>query len=471
MPYDYIPNWNGKYIIAIGIVYTIISAIVIMFTKKIQEQKQENLDFLIPRNDLSKSKIAFWCFIALGIIIRYYFACVEYVHGDVTSFIMPWTKSLVENPITDFYFLNGDPSQINYFHDYTPLYMYVLSLIGNIAKFINADLATTFMLQKVPSIIADTVTAIYIMKLSSHVTKQKYLPYVFGICYFFCPAVIVDSALWGQVDGVTAMFTIMVVYYMAKEKDLLAIFFAVVGMCFKLQFIFVAPAVGMYYLIRWYKVKNSFKESMLGLGYGIVFFIAVNIPFTYKIVANGDILFPFKIYISQVGSYQYYTLNAFNLYGALDLNFIELPNKITHVVTNLLTIVVPCIITVFFAIKKPNIKTVLLMSAYVIMFIFTFSFKMHERYMFVTIAVLFALLAIDFSWHLFAVAFSSAFIVFVNIGIIMISESLTYQYNDPRMVVGGICQVANFLLLTSYALRKLVQKEVTTSNFTTKETL
>ncbi|MEG1805132.1 MAG: hypothetical protein RR327_01915 [Clostridia bacterium] len=451
MKYEYIENWNMSKLAIVGAIFIVVFGVVLFLISKFEK---------LEKTQTAKRVgiIAFIALIGIGLVARLTFALAPLAHADVLTFFIPWTNTLMEKPLTDFYFLDGNVSSIDYFHDYTPLYMYVLSFIGFLAKTFNFSPDTMVYAQKLPSILCDLIATIFVFKIAKHFSGKDFYSYAIALFYFLCPAVIVDSAVWGQVDGITSMFFIIVFYFMVMDKDTFAIFFSIVGMCFKLQFIFVAPAIGIFYLFKWFKVKGSFKEAMFGLAYGILFFIVVNLPFTYKIVFGGNIFFPLKIYFQQVGNYIYYTLNAFNLYGAMDLNFIELENTLLNSVINAAAVVVPCLLSVGYFAKKRDIQSVPILAAFVICFVFTFSFKMHERYMFGAIIALMILLAKKFDILLFISISLLSFTVLLNIGGIMIMPAQTFNYNDPRMVYGGILELIAFGVFMIYMVVTFFEK-------------
>lgn len=452
MKYEYINNLNITKLALIGLAYILIFAVAFFVISKFEkEDKSISLK--------KKGFIVFCSFMAVGIVIRLAFAMFSRAHADVTSFFIPWTNSLMENPLSEFYFLNGDVTQINAFHDYTPLYMYVLYIIGFFVKTFNFGNGGMIFLQRIPACICDIIATWYIFKTARHICKKDFFAYAIALFYFLCPAVIVDSSMWGQVDGITSMFFIIVFYHMVKGNDLLAIFFSIVGMCFKLQFVFVAPAIGVYYLFKWFKDKKCFYNCLKGLGIGVLFFVIVNLPFTYKIVFGGNPLFPLDIYMRQVGSYSYYTLNSFNLYGALNLNFAPLPEDYTTSMINMLTIAIPCVLAVaYFAVKR-DLKSVPILASFVISAVFMFSFKMHERYMFGAIIALVVTLAFKFDWLLFIATALNALTNYLNIAILMAIPSLTFEYVDARIVAGGILGLVSFGFLVAYMIKTLFEKK------------
>lgn len=451
MNFKYYYNFNTIKVAILTIMILGFSLIAILYSKKLYNNGE------YKKSDLKNSSIIFIIFLALGTILRLVFAHSNLVHIDVTRFFWPWTNDLINNGISEFYFLDGDPTKINYFHDYTPLYMYVLYLVGSVAKWLSLDSVGMCFALRLPAIICDVIASYFIFKFTKKVSKNPFLAHVLALTYFFCPAVIIDSSLWGQVDGITSMIFIIALYFMSTQQDKWAIFTCMIGMLFKLQFVFVAPAIGVYYIYRWIKIKGSLRQSLYGFLYGIIAFIIVNIPFTYKIVLSGNILFPLKIYGSQISSYSYYTLNAFNLWGALGLNFIKLPENSLLSIFNLLIITLPCIATILYYKKKQNIISVPLLAAFVITFIFTFSFKMHERYMFGSILALLLILADGFDWWKFAIVSLIFLTNSINIVSLMMIPEMTFNYSDPRMTIYSILELISMSSIIIYMIKKYRQ--------------
>ncbi|WP_036265208.1 DUF2029 domain-containing protein, partial [Methylococcus capsulatus] len=106
-----------------------------------------------------------------------------------------------------------------YFADYPPGYIYVLWLIGKSRALLQVGFDTPEfrVMLKSPAIVADLATVGVIHRMA---TERNYDPAkILGLAalYAFNPAVIVDSAVWGQVDSVLTLFLLLGVLWLERR--------------------------------------------------------------------------------------------------------------------------------------------------------------------------------------------------------------------------------------------------------------
>ena len=98
------------------------------------------------------------------------------------------------------------------FADYPPGYVYVLFLIGKLKEFVQLpnDSRAFWVLIKMPAIIADLAAVLLIYRLAA-VYRGERGSLALALIYGFNPAIIINSAVWGQVD---AVFTIFIAFFL-----------------------------------------------------------------------------------------------------------------------------------------------------------------------------------------------------------------------------------------------------------------
>ena len=130
------------------------------------------------------------------------------------------------------------------FTDYPPGYMYILYVIGAIRSLFGMayDSAATRLLVKLPAIIADMGAGWLIYRVASRHTKEIGAAVISAV-YLFCPAVILDSAVWGQTDAVFTFFVALVCYLVTERKLIPSYFVFAVGILIKPQTLIFTPVL------------------------------------------------------------------------------------------------------------------------------------------------------------------------------------------------------------------------------------
>ncbi|MFI3168066.1 MAG: hypothetical protein R3Y32_08140 [Bacillota bacterium] len=425
--------------------------------------------------------------------IRIYIAYKTESHADMTTFFLPWSYKLANSNFFEFYLADVATGEIEYLNDYPPMLMYVLYGIGKIAVKLNLSYDMWVFLMQIPAIICDVVASYYILKIAIAIENSKIqapiafesrksrtkiesatqkeskeskgnkegkesnlsitlanMPKKVSMFAFSCMvmylaniAMITDSAWWGQVDGVIAMFFAITIYNVYVKKDTAVVVTAIVALCFKLQYIFFMPALGMYYIVRLIKEKKElFAKLLKGVVVGGVIFVAVNLPLCILPMTSGHPFFMIEIYINQVSNYAYYTLNAPNLFGALNLNFIDLPNNGTAW-TLFVIGGISVVVAILSFCKNPK-EEISILGALTIITVFMFSYKMHERYMIYALILLLIVYIQSGKLADLMVYCTFTAVQFYTIASIMCIDGSTFNFYDKRL------QIISIICLTLY---------------------
>lgn len=209
---------------------------------------------------------------------------------DFNTFLA-WSINLAENGFRNFY--NG-------WSDYFPGYLYVLWFLGKI-KGILPDI----ILYKLPAILADLATGFLIYKIAGSI-KGKKLGLVAAGIYLFNPAIWANSTLWGQVDSLTALFSLLSIYLFDKNSYLSAVSLAV-GTIIKPQAAFASAVILFLMRKRRWQIKQILTYALFSLGIFLVFFL----PFSNSNFSEF-LKERFRVSLSQ---YPYTSVNAFNFWG------------------------------------------------------------------------------------------------------------------------------------------------------------
>ncbi len=234
--------------------------------------------------------ILYILFIAL--ILRIVLSFFGTLQLDQGTFIA-WSNNLAADGFKNFY---------SSWCDYLPGYLYILRLLEKVNLL---GIIPQVMLYKLPAIFADLLTGYLIYKILAKNKNQKW-GFIGSLIYIFNPAVFINSSLWGQVDSLTALASVAVVYFLNSNFILSAIILSV-GTLIKPQAAFILPII----VLMMIKNKWSFAKMIQYVFVGMALFILGFVPF-----AKGDLI-PFilsRLNLS-AGQYPYTSVNSFNFWG------------------------------------------------------------------------------------------------------------------------------------------------------------
>lgn len=314
--------------------------------------------------------------VSAALVIRIVLACVTHGHIPDISCFYGWATRVCEVGITNFY-------SDDYFSDYPPGYIYILYIIGFLLNIFKCQFLSKgcLLLLKLPAIICDIITGIVIY---CFVSKRKTLKesVVFSALYLFNPAVIYNSAIWGQVDSVYTLFIFLMCVLLYERKTISAYFVFAGGILIKPQMIMFSPLLiwGIYenVFMNNFDKKKFVKNLSLGLS-TIGCMVIACLPFGFvKIIS---------LYYTTMSSYPYVTVNAYNFWYMLGLNYISQDESFLGVlkykyVGTIVILLICIIVAVIFFNRKMNNDRYWIAGAFIIITMFLFSVRMHERYIY-----------------------------------------------------------------------------------------
>ncbi len=300
--------------------------------------------------------------LASAFLFRLFLANFGTLHLDQGTFIA-WANQLSNYGLKNFY--TG-------WSDYFPGYLYILWLLGIISKYISG---LDILLYKLPAIIADILTGFLIYKAVLRL-KDKNAGLIAAILYLFNPAIFSNSSLWGQVDSITSLLSLLSVYYFPLNVYISAVALAL-GTLVKPQAAFIFPAFLYLMVVNKSKIKDILSFILTGLSVFILGFI----PFNNQSNLLNFIISRFDISANQ---YQYGSVNAFSFWGLF--GFWKPDSSIFPIgvtIAILLSIFVVLVVTF----KRPKGGEYLI-SGLLYLITFMFLTRIHERHMLPTFAPL-----------------------------------------------------------------------------------
>ncbi len=368
--------------------------------------------------------------------------------GNDTACFSSWANRVYSVGFSNFY-------AEDYFSDYPPGYLYILYPIGLLVSVfqITSYSPLHLLLLKTPAIVCDLILSYIIYKEALPILDEKKAQFL-CLCYLFNPAAFFNSAIWGQVDAVFTLAVVVMILSLVHKKPLYAYIAFGAGILLKPQTLVFTPVLMAGILdqiiLHDFSVKNFFKNLGQGL-IVILCMVLLALPFGLDNVISQ--------YTDTLSSYAYAAVNAFNFWGWFGLNWISISNKflgITYQTWGMVFIVLAVLVMLYLSISKPKEDTKYpLLGAFLILTVFTFSTKMHERYMYpglilLLLAYLFKPtkeLLVSYLLFTFFHLYNTAYIYFYYD---------PYNYNRTSGIIlfgsaGILCSLAYFYL---YALRQ-----------------
>ena len=380
----------------------------------------------------------FYFFVFVGLILRIIIAPIIEGHPTDISCFKAWADIAARQGLSNFY-------KADMFVDYPPGYIYILYVLGYIRNLfsLNFNSAVFTTLLKLPAILADIFSSIIIFRLGK---KQLgvIIASILAVLYVFNPAVLFNSTIYGQIDSLFALLIFMAIAFVFKDKLVIASVIFAAALLVKPQALIFAP-IGICALIEKTMQSKNLKTAGLSIVFMLLTFIVIILPFSIK----QNFLWIFKLYGKSLSSYQFGSVNAFNLFAILGANGVN-ENDILFLFSykiwgyiSTIAIVVSSVF-LYFASRhksKPFFMALLITDAF-----FVLSSRMHERYIFPVLGLTllnyiytkdkrFLFLFVGFS----LTAFSNQALL---IDLIFTKKSFWFPSNDLTMRVFSIINIA-----------------------------
>ncbi len=387
--------------------------------------------------------------IIAGFAVR--FAAASFSDGfeiDVTDFKC-WSDLIFQHGLSNFY-------SLDVFTDYPPGYMYVLYIIGGIKKTLELafDSTSFTLLIKFPAMLCDVLTSVFIFYIGKTRLKQ-FTAWLICAAYLFNPAIIINSAIWGQVDSVYTIFLIISIFYLTEKKYCIAYVLFAIAILIKPQSLILSP-VYIYSAFECInngnKLKSAGKLLLYGLAALFTLFIGI-LPF----VKGFNFMPIINLYKETLSSYPYATVNAYNLYAAIGANWADITKSFLFTDYNtfgIIVIDVIVILSIVLLLRNNSKSNYFFVAGLTNLLTFVFAVKMHERYIFPTLALLLIAYCFKRDRRILALYFGFSLTTYINCSDVLEMAKMNFSLEvlEHNIIPFSILNVifAALLLLTAF---------------------
>lgn len=343
--------------------------------------------------------------ILAAVLVRLVLFTIPSLQIDMCLWVA-WTARLIEVGPINFY-------SDDYFSDYFPGFLYILWAIGGTYTFIFPHLPLdTFLFEsliKSTTTLFDLGSSFFIYKIIYRYHKS--LSLLSALLYLANPAIIFNTSVWGQIDGIFTFFLLSFAYFFTERKDIIkSNILLALALIIKPQSLAIFPAV----LEKVVKNFSLFKPRIK-----ILILPIALIVFSFPFFIGNPFFGLINLGLKSTSVYPYDSLFAFNFWS-LDgwwqndlVSFQKISHRAWGVILYLLAI-----LAIFVPLFKKRLNDnfyFYFSSSLSILAFYLFLTRMHERYLFPFLAFILLAALIKKSKVLIFIYLISSVIHFINL--------------------------------------------------------
>lgn len=349
----------------------------------------------LSQNEIKNGEEPRWIWVLMAFALLARLLTALFVRGfetDINCFLS-WSSRMVQTGPAAFY-------SAETFCDYPPGYLYVLWLCGALCTLFGqtGSGALAVLLIKLPNIVADMAACALLYRYARKNADARSACALAAI-YALNPAAILDSAGWGQTDGLLSLALAGALVLFSERKWIKCLSVYALAVLIKPQALLFAPMGVLAMAMEWIKSEDraaQAKSMLSGLGCAAVIWIGLSMPFVCRqtstlLLGAPSVLQPviwlFEKYFATLGSYSYYTVSACNFWDLIGLNWVEIGSGAMQVLGWAAYAAAIAFAAVMYR-KIGQSRHIFLVGAAMLAIMFSFGLKMHERYLFPAILLL-----------------------------------------------------------------------------------
>ena len=271
---------------------------------------------------LSRKRL--WALLGVGLlaalVLRLVIAArVRGYNTDINCFTS-WSERMFTLGPARFY----DPE---YFCDYPPLYMLLLWPVAALRRLMGIAVGTPayLILLKLLPILADLAGAVLVWRVARRKLSEGGAA-LLGAMMAFNPAAIANSAAWGQIDAVLALFIALCALYAADGRTVPALLCFGAALLVKPQALLFGP-VGLtavlcgIFCAQGDARRHRIRDALAGLIACLALIYAVGLLCCLGQPLSRPVTWLYELYTETLQGYRYVTVNTLNLHYLLGMNW------------------------------------------------------------------------------------------------------------------------------------------------------
>lgn len=374
-------------------------------------------------------------------------------HGSDISYWQSWAK---------YSFTNGLGEIYQSWTDYLPLYQYVLYIYGVVMGSTEA-IDNGILYLKIITLFFEFVSTFVLWRLIYKKSNDIYKSMVYSLCYILNLAMLYNSLIWGQIDGILSCFLFISFLFAYQQKYFPALLFFLLAINLKLQAIVFLPIIAIL-LYPQLKQLNFRKIFYFGIA-----LIGIQTLILLPFIISGDLYRVWMVVFGSVGKYPFISMNAYNLwYLIFDGNLTILPNTTVYGPFSLKTwgtlgfllaslgafypFLKNFILSIWKKGEKIQLDKYLILAAIIPIIFFFFNTEMHERYThisFIFLACYTCLYRRPWAYIIFSIAY------FLNMEDVL----QTYAIAHHTFIFQTECIASLYLLVMIFLFYDLYKKK------------
>jgi Gpi18-like mannosyltransferase len=237
-----------------------------------------------------------WALVAVALLcalgMRY--ALAPNVSGDVAHAVGPWLDDIRKG---------GFSALAGSFSNYNPPYLYLLFL-GSLTPL--SDVAVV----KTIAAVFDLVLAAGVAAIAFRLRGGVFVAAGAGVAALLLPEVFLNSAMWGQADGVFAAFLVWSAWALLTKRFTLAWVLFALAFSVKLQAMFLLPWIALAFIVQ----RHRWRSVLVAAG-------ALLLAYVPALLAGRSIPSLADIYLDQVGAKKLLAVGVANMYQWVPAKF------------------------------------------------------------------------------------------------------------------------------------------------------
>lgn len=231
-------------------------------------------------------------FVALALAVALRASLLDFKSADYYEYTRVWYNTLKSEGFSAF---STD------FANYNPPYLYALYVLIRLFPDLPRHIAV-----KIPSLIADFVTAWFAYRIARLKHLAGPLPLFTAFALLFAPTIVLNSAFWGQADALYTSMLLASLYGVLTRKHGLSMLAFGVAVSFKAQALFLLPLV----------LALVFKKEIPRRALFLILLPMV-LALLPSWIAGRPVGSLLNIYLAQVEQYQQLTMHAPSLFALM----------------------------------------------------------------------------------------------------------------------------------------------------------